>query len=542
MALRRWPLKTLASSLFLFFTLFFAIPVAEAAKIDNLQVAASLDNLGNLSVNQSIVYDFEDAQTATVDLFIPLKYQGADRNFKLRLTNIAVFDSTGLALPFQSKADDDTLILTVSGGQKFFSGLTTFRLQYQAIGLVSYDSNQDLFYWNLTSHAWPLRIKRSQLQLTLPKKIALDSGQLGCLSGPLDKPLRCRAIVVESVTDDGLLNFDNSFELLAGESHQVFFTLPKGLIYEPTWRELILALIIRYRFWGLALLLPLIVIFSLYIFRRYRQADNDNELQSAPPSGLTPAELSLLLEGSLSQRALIAELLHLAIRGYLKITRVFNGVSDDYQLTQLQDPRSAVSNYQQSLLSIIFATGSELSLTSVGPILSDNLSVISDQLNRSLSDKGHLVKNILHVKVICLLLGLFLMVGGSLLVTVQFQGQFWGLVASAVVGISVITATLLIPRVTRQGRLCRHKIISFKNFLLSAAESSNQKNQIQFETYLPYSVVLGVEQDWAYQYKGVFLNPATWLSDSTIIQNYNSLLLVDTVDSFVHASENYLFN
>jgi hypothetical protein len=541
MALRRLSIKTLFISFFLILTLFYS-QGAQAAKIDNLEFLASLDNLGKLSVNQSISYDFEDSQSALVELFIPQKYRLADQSFKLHITDIVVRDSAGNALTFETKARGDNLVLTVSGGQRFFSGLVTFRLQYQASGLVNYDLNQDLFYWDLTGQAWPLRIKRSQLQLSLPKKIALDNSQLVCLSGPLDKALKCRASVVDNSTDEAVLIFDNTFELLSGESHRVSFNLPKGFIYEPSWRELIVNFLIKHRFVFLALLSLVFIVFISRFIAKNLNINRDSDLQSAPPSGLTPAELSLLLDGSVSHQALIAEILHLAIRGYLKITRVFNGVSDDYQLTQLQDPRTAVSDYQQSLLSAIFASSSELSLLSVGSSLSANFNLINDQLHHSLADKGHLVKNILRVKVICLLIGLLVMVAGSLFVTVQLQAQFWGLVLAAGLGIVMIAGALLLPHSTKQGRVCRRKILAFRSFLVSVSEKSNQKNQVQFETYLPYSLVLGVEQDWAYQYKGVFLSPATWLSDSTILENYNSLLLVDTIDSFARSCHEYLFN
>jgi hypothetical protein len=541
MALRRQHLSSFLIGLLLFAAFLFSAPVSQAAKIDDLQLAASLDQAGSLSVVENLLYDFEDTQSPTVNFFLPLKYKYQDHSFKLTFDNLAVFDESGSALPLQTKTEGDALVLTATSDRRFFSGQVRFRLQYQVSGVVSYGLDQDLFYWDLTSRSWPLRIKRSQLQLTLPKKLALDASQLSCLSGPLDKELKCRSLILESSGEETVLHFDNTFELLAGESHRVALNLPKGFVYEPSWSEILLALVLNYR-WPLISAGVLILIWlAWHLLSRLKRHQAVSDLQSAPPSGLTPAELALLFEGTVSRRALIAEILHLSIRGYLRITRVFNGVGDDYQLTQLQDPRTAVSDYQQTILSSLFFGGSEVSLLNVGHNLAGNLNLINQQLHQSLADKGHLVKNIIRVKLVSLLFGLLVMVGASLLAGVYFAGQLWALILAAALGIIIIATALLLPSITKQGRLCRLKINGFKSFLLSA-EVSNQKNQVQFETYLPYSLVLGVEQDWSYQYKGVFLSPALWLSDSTILENYNSLLLVDTVNSFTHSAEEYLFN
>lgn len=390
MALRRQHLSSFLISLLLFAAFLFSAPVSQAAKIDDLQLAASLDQAGSLSVVENLLYDFEDTQSPTVNFFLPLKYKYQDHSFKLTFDNLAVFDESGSALPLQAKTEGDALVLTATSDRRFFSGQVRFRLQYQVSGVVSYGLDQDLFYWDLTSRSWPLRIKRSQLQLTLPKKLALDASQLSCLSGPLDKELKCRSLILESSGEEAVLHFDNTFELLAGESHRVALNLPKGFVYEPSWSEILLTLVLNYR-WPLISTGTLILIWlAWHLLSRFKRHQTVSDLQSAPPSGLTPAELALLFEGTVSRRALIAEILHLSIRGYLRITRVFNGVGDDYQLTQLQDPRTAVSDYQQTILSSLFFGGSEVSLLNVGHNLAGNLNLINQQLHQSLADKGHL--------------------------------------------------------------------------------------------------------------------------------------------------------
>lgn len=216
-----------------------------AAKIEDLQVVASLSNNGQLQVSETIVYNFEDAKVATVDLFIPTRYSYQDHDFFLAIDKLSVLDSKGKALNFKASAETDHLSLELSDEQRFFSGLVTFRLNYLASGLINYGLDQDLFYWNFTGSSWPIKIKRSQVTINLAKKVVVDSDQLQCFYGPPAKNLKCRAKLIDDQLETASFVFENPFELFVGESSSVTFNLPKGLIEEPNWLDLAKSFFLR---------------------------------------------------------------------------------------------------------------------------------------------------------------------------------------------------------------------------------------------------------------------------------------------------------
>ena len=77
------------------------------------------------------------------------------------------------------------------------------------------------------------------------------------------------------------------------------------------------------------------------------------------------------------------------------------------------------------------------------------------------------------------------------------------------------------PRKTKKGAEAHEKILGFKWFL-SVTEKDRlkfhnapAKSPKEFEEFLPYAMVLGVEKEWAGQFADLYLTPPEWFAGSS---------------------------
>ena len=89
-----------------------------------------------------------------------------------------------------------------------------------------------------------------------------------------------------------------------------------------------------------------------------------------------------------------------------------------------------------------------------------------------------------------------------------------------ITGIFAIFFSRAMPRKTKRGAEVNVAINGFKWFL-SVTETERlkfhnapERSPNQFEEFLPYAMVLGVEKEWAEQFKSIYLTPPEWYDGS----------------------------
>ena len=68
-----------------------------------------------------------------------------------------------------------------------------------------------------------------------------------------------------------------------------------------------------------------------------------------------------------------------------------------------------------------------------------------------------------------------------------------------------------------------------------------EKNPEHFEKLLPYAMILGVEREWAEQFKNIYNQPPSWYSDS-LGGTFNSIILISALNNFNHSSQAAMFS
>jgi ribosomal protein L31 len=107
----------------------------------------------------------------------------------------------------------------------------------------------------------------------------------------------------------------------AGENLTIVVGLPKGVLIEPSWIS---------RNWGLLFMIFLPLISLLYMLSQYFRYGRDPRIYRSimveydPPDNLKPAEIGTLVDEYADDRDIVATIIDLAVRGYLKIKPLGN--------------------------------------------------------------------------------------------------------------------------------------------------------------------------------------------------------------------------
>jgi uncharacterized membrane protein len=164
-----------------------------------------------------------------------------------------------------------------------------------------------------------------------------------------------------------------------------------------------------------------------------------------------------------------------------------------------------------------------------------SLKDIKDSVCASVVGKGYYREDPNSAKKIC----------GTIAGIVVFGAIFFGSNLFGVIGIASLVISgfiifafgIIMPAPTKKGALAKEYILGLKEYLQVAEKdrikfhNAPEKNPEHFEKLLPYAMVLGVEKEWAEQFKDIYLQNPSWYNDPSGA-NFNSLILVNSLSSF----------
>lgn len=577
---------------FLALTIFLAgalWPVSALAveKIDSFDVDIKINQDASLNVSEEIKYDFGNAQKHGIFRTIPIKYKARGGNYNLRLSDIKVTDEKGVSYNFQKSFPGNNIEIKIGDSDKFVTGEKTYVINYKIKRAINYFENQDELYWNVTGNEWPVSIEKASALIILPEAVSVGSLQLKCFAGSYGSSAGCSG-------GDGLVNGNNinfsQSKLSAGEGMTVAVGFPKNLVNKPGRTELFLETLKD----NWILFLPLavfIILFYLWYTRGRDPAGRGTIIaQFEAPDKLTPAEIGTIMDEKVQNKDITAEIINLAVRGYLKITRLEKDKlffkSTDYLLEKLKEESDLENEYEKILLEGLFKkkntkksikdikealekikksgeenfvskmlvnilepavslseregqAGNEkdkkvVKLSDLANSFYKDLEKTKKELYKTVLHKGYFSKNPKKVR------GLYITIGIIILFLSFFAaGIFGGLgVASFIIsGLLTIIFGLFMPAKTRKGVLVKEHILGLKQYL-SVAEKDRiefhnapEKNPKRFEKLLPYAMALGVEKEWAKQFKNIYDKQPDWYSGSGAA-SFNALALTHSLDDF----------
>ncbi|PIZ85218.1 hypothetical protein COX95_04835, partial [bacterium CG_4_10_14_0_2_um_filter_33_32] len=301
---------------------------------------------------------------------------------------------------------------------------------------------------------------------------------------------------------------------------------------------------------NLFFLLPILVFIILFYvwFTRGRDPEGRKTIvpQYDPPDNLTPAEIGAIWDETVDNKDISANIVNLAVRGYIKIKKTEKGIilkSDDYMLQRLKrDQEKNLEGFDQKLINSLFFADDTVILSKLKDKFSKELEAVKDSLYKDITAKGYFPKNSDKLRKKYTGIGIFIF--AAPLFIIELIG-ITAILAIMLSGFMIFVFSFIIPSKTKKGVLTKEYIMGFKEYLSMVEKdrikffNAPEKNPETFEKFLSYAMVLGVEKEWAEQFKEIYNQNPSWYEDSSGVA-FNPVLFTANVNSFSSYTGNTL--
>ncbi|MCX6762209.1 MAG: DUF2207 domain-containing protein [Candidatus Moranbacteria bacterium] len=506
---------------------------SSAEKITSFNGEIKINTDSTINVQENISYDFGENQKHGIFRFIPVKYKARGGNFNLRVSDIKIADEKGAPQNFTISYPGNDIEIKIGDADKLVSGQKNYVISYIIRRAVNYFPDHDELYWNFTGNEWQVPIESTDVKVILPDA-AKNNLQYKCFEGAFGTTNEC-----EASENGNILEYKTKGVLDAGQGLTIVAGWPKGITPKPTMFQKILD-IVRDNW---TLFVPIIVFIFMYrIWRKYGRDPKGRGTiiaQYESPDGLAPAEIGTMVDGSADNKDASSTIIDLAVRGFLKIKRTeekgFLGIKNtEYTFIKSKDEEPE-RDFEKEVMKGVFGSDKEKKLSDLKNKFYKTLQTVKSQLYESVTQKGYYAKNPNTVFGMWIAIAI---VGGGILTGLfgAIQGG-WGVLSGIVSGIIMLVFGWLMPAVTKKGAELKENILGFKDFL-SVTETDRlkfhnapEKNPEMFEKFLPCAMVLGVENEWAKQFEGIYNQQPDWYEDSSG-RMFNAMILSSMVSDF----------
>lgn len=456
-----------------------ADPYAGTEHIQTMAVDATLTKQNLLNVHESIDYDFGSGAKHGIYRDIPTAYhQGADTYY----TNVklgTVTQDGATAKTSVSKADDN-LDVRIGDADRTISGLHSYTINYTIQPLAYKLDSQPFLNVDLIGTGWIVPIATADITLRLEDNAQLTN--ITCFRGAYGATTGCSTTPTAANT----LHFTET-NLSSGNGVTINANLPSN--YTSTYLvankkpPLTLGAVLTALFhaavpifFGILILGAIIIAMLRSLLAKKKRRRQTVIPEYEPPATLTPAEIGHLEDDSSGMAEVTATLIQLAVQGYIAIIQSektgLGRISGKYEYTlRVIKPFTNADPAAAALAMGIIGPANEVTLskvdrTSAAVAVQSFKSATLD----ALTSKGYYAQH------------------GGLLTNgaiTDAGAQEW----AHVDGFKLYLSTV------EKDRL---------NFTDAPERTPERFNQL-----LPYAIALGVEKEWAKQFKDIDIRMAT---------------------------------
>ncbi len=503
--------------------LVFGVPAhaqSGVEQIDRFDMVAQVQTDATVNVVETLRYDFGSAQHHGIYRDIPVSYTTSAGKTSIGIDAVRVTDETGAVYPFTTERFGPNLRIKIGDPNALVTGTKTYVISYRVSRAIGYFGSYDEFYWNVTGSGWSIPIDEASAVINIPTSFPKDDLRVSCYEGAQGSTQKCTAAMLIVNGSSGSVKFEATDALAPSQQLTVALGFPKGLVSQPSSWESLLQTIRD----NIVLGLPVVVFVGMLLLWFYKGRDPRGRGTVVPeydsPDDLTPLEQSVVLNERFSNTAVSSEIIYLATKGYLKITRLNEKIlffnHTDYQLDKLQEGAD-IPEFDRLLLNGLFATGSSVKLSDLRDHFYKELPIIKNATMVSVVAKKYFTQSPEGVR------GTYTAVGIGIMAICSFVGSSLGslvVISGTISGLIVVLFGYLMPRVTKEGAIVRERIEGLK-WYMNVAEKDRinfhdapEKSPALFEKLLPFAMALGVENAWAKQFEGIYNQPPAWYADS----------------------------
>ena len=497
-----------------------------------------------LQVVERIDVDFEGLERHGIYRDVPVRYRrlispevplGAGRvTFDLDLQSVT--DRNGNPLQTQVTGGDQVRI-RIGDPDRTVTGLQTYVIRYTLSGGLGFFDDHDELYWQVTGTGWPVPIERAAATVRLPPDAAAarsgsEPWAATCFAGWAESTdsERCMAEVVMP----GMYRF-TSGRLEPGEGLTLVAGFPKGVIAPPGAAERGIEWLLTYG----PLVLPLgALAFMLTLWRRTgREPDAGSVVPIwRAPDGLRPGPAGTLYDQRADMDDVVATILDLAVRGYLRIREVppdgllgsvdessFTGralktlglYEHDWRLERLEKDPAGLLRHEHRVLAGIFEGRQARDMSDLHNEFYKEIPEIHEALYEQVVREGLFPKSPDSTRKMYRWLGIGILVGGGIFGIVADHPAL--AIGLGLCGLVVLLFSYAMPAMTLKGARMRRDIAGLEEYIRRAEKAelefreAPEKTPEHFSQILPYAVALDVSDIWVRQFEPILASsPPTW--------------------------------
>ena len=330
------------------FVLFFLLSpkITHAEQINDFNAKIQVNKNGSIIVEEKIVYNFGDLQKHGIFRDIPvIKTNKEGKKFKLETNVIGVRDANNEPYDFTTNRQKNTIQIKIGSASKYVTGIVTYIISYDISGALTYYSDHDELYWNITGNGWQVPILKATAEVVLPEQITASDIKSICFTGSVGSTdQNCNST---NQTNTVLVN--SNLPLSATQGLTAVVSFPKNIVAVVEPKEyvdffdtflgklLIFVFGILLLFWYV--LYPIWLPIKWYLYGRDPKVETGvvrawyDPPQTKDKRLFTPGETGTVVDESVDLRDILATVVDLARRGFIRIEEKKKG---DFYLIKLK--------------------------------------------------------------------------------------------------------------------------------------------------------------------------------------------------------------
>ncbi len=503
---------------YLLFLLFFLAltPRVFAWEIERYENNAVVHEDGITTITETLHVNFGEEQHHGIYRSIPVESQDVlGQRVKTRLQVRQVTDENGRPWHYKLTLTSWYIVIRIGDADRTLSGKKTYKIVYDVErGAIRFFKDHDEFFWNLIGTEWEVPIGQNENHIEVPQaasgvKAVAYQGAYGSTTRVQDLQVHGNEITVSSGGPLG-----------PREGLTVAVRWNKGLIPEPSVSQKLL-------WWlqdnGIYAVPVLVFFFMLWLWNqkgRDPKTGHSITVTYAPPDGMTPAEISGLLNEKAGMTEITATVIDLAVKGFIKIEALEKKIlgDRDYQFTSLKAwDNPNVKPHEKALLDGIFdKTGDTVKLSDLKNVFYSKISGITNKIYGGLVGQRLLDSNPDSVRAgyigFGFVFGVLFFFGVRTVISeyALFTGPL--LMAAVLSSLIIMVFGYWMPRRTMKGADLTDQITGFSEFLkrVDADKIKRINDPTLFERCLPFAMVFGFADQWAHAFEGLATQPPTW--------------------------------
>ena len=500
--------------------------------VQDFSVSASLNKNGEMQVIEKITVDFGNENHHGIYRIIPTQFRGRPINLKV----MSASNPTGVGHKFEVKEGYKVTKILIGDPDRYVTGIQKYIISYRVKYVVFDSSGVQWLIWNVTGNQWGVTIYKASFSIIFDNMVA--PREADCFTGTYGSMQhKCSYNCSTNFCFFQTTSFLNPYE-----GFTVLMTFPPGTVAQPGTLTKIM--------WWLQLFWPIFIpLFTfVFMFIKWLKHGRDPKMgpitpMYEPPEDLLPIESGSVIDEKMDPRDLTAEIIDLALRGYLAIIETPD--KKDYVIVKLKDITADMNDVDRYLIGSLFMVGSikkllkkiskkaqndpeyaqllqkikdymdqgkdVIALSSLEKKFYKKFSVIRKKVMRELTERGYFVENPSTVKTKYIGLSSVLSFAGFFLAFFLIKNP---VLMFVFIGSIIVTSAIIsffgsiMPRKTVKGAKTRWHLLGLKEFIKRVEEDRLKRfaleNMEMFKKILPYAIIFGQEKKWAKVFSEIY--------------------------------------